>query len=73
MSPRPINVSAKLAEFDHLPDDAIVDDPVAAALLNMSIDTFRRTRPVPRKQFSERRGGSRVGDLRALVRGDAAA
>jgi hypothetical protein len=73
MSPRPINVPAKLATFDRLPDDAIIDDPVAAALLNMSIDTYRRRRPVPRRQFSERRGGSRVGDLRALIRGDAAA
>ena len=42
MSPRPINVEAKLAAFDRLPDDAIVDDPVAAALLGLSLDTFRR-------------------------------
>jgi len=73
MSPRPINVPAKLAEFDTLPDDAIVDDPVAAALLGMSLDTFRRANPVPQKRFSQRRVGRRVGDLRALIRGDAAA
>ena len=74
MSPRPINVAAKLAEFDRLPNDAIVDDPVAAALLNMSIDTFRRTNipGVPRRQFSKRRGGRRAGDVRAVIRGNAA-
>ena len=73
MSPRPINVEAKLAAFDRLPDDAIVDDPVAAALLGMSLDTFRRANPVQQKRFSQRRVGRRAGDLRALIRGDAAA
>ena len=72
MSPKPINVEAKLAAFDSLPNDAIVDDPVAAALLNMSIDTFRRANPVPQKRFSERRVGRRAGDLRKLIRGNAA-
>jgi hypothetical protein len=70
---RRIDVSKKLAEFDRLPNDAIVDDPVAAALLNMSIDTFRRNNPVPQKRLSKRRVGRRAGDLRALVRGEAAA
>jgi hypothetical protein len=66
--PHPSKVSKKLAQFDALPDDAIVGDPVGAALLDMSLDTYKRIRPVPRRQFSKRRGGSRVGDLRALVR-----
>jgi len=73
MSPRRTNVAAKLAEFDRLPNDAIVDDPVAAALLGISEDTLKRRNPVPRRQVSDRRGGRRVGDLRALSRGEAAA
>jgi hypothetical protein len=72
MSPRPINVNARLAEFDRLPADAIIDDPVAAALLGISVDTLRRRNPVPQRQVSDRRRGRRVGDLRALVRGEAA-
>jgi hypothetical protein len=72
MSPRPINVPAKLAEFDRLPDDAIVGDPVAAAVLGISVDTLRRRNPVPQRQISDRRVGRRVGDLRALSRGEAA-
>lgn len=58
----------KLARFDHLPNDAVVDDYVAAAILNMSKDTLRRTNPVPQRRLSERRVGRRVGDLRNLVR-----
>jgi hypothetical protein len=69
---RPINVEAKLAVFDSLPDDAIVDEPVAAELLGVSLDTYRRNPPVPRRRFSKRRVGARVGDLRALSRGEAA-
>jgi hypothetical protein len=72
MSPRPINVNARLAEFDRLPADAIIDDPVDAALLGISVDTLRRRNPVPQRQVSDRRSGRRVGDLRALVRGEAA-
>jgi hypothetical protein len=68
-----IDVRKKLAEFDRLPDDCIVDDPVAAALLGMSIDTLQRANPVPKKQFSKRRVGRRAGDIRALIRGNAAA
>ncbi len=72
MSPRPTNVKARLAQFDALPDDAIVEDPVAAAVLSISEDTLKRNNPVPWRQVSERRGGRRAGDLRALVRGNAA-
>jgi len=59
----------KLAEYDALPDDALVDDAVAATILSISIWTLRRTNPVPARQISERRRGRRVGDLRAKVRG----
>ena len=72
MSPRPINVPARLAEFDRLPNDAIIDDPVAAALLGISVETLRRANPVPQRRISDRRVGRRVGDLRALTRGEAA-
>jgi hypothetical protein len=59
----------KLAEYDALPDDALVSDAVAAVILAVSIWTLRRENPVPRRQISERRFGRRVGDLRAKVRG----
>ena len=59
----------KLAEYDVLPDDALVDDAVAATILSVSIWTLRRTNPVPARQISERKRGRRVGDLRAKVRG----
>jgi hypothetical protein len=57
-------------QFDRSPDDAIVPDQVAAAILNMSIWTLNRTNPVPARQISERKRGRRAGDLRALARGE---
>ena len=60
----------ELAYFDSLPNDAIVTDRVAAAILSISVWTLRRENPVPTRQISERRRGRRVGDLRALVRGE---
>jgi hypothetical protein len=62
-----------LADFAALPDDAIVDDAVSAKLLSISIWTLRRENPVPRRRISERRSGRRVGDLRALIRGEVVA
>jgi hypothetical protein len=62
------DLAEKVAAFDRLPDDAIVDDRVAGALLKMSPWTVRRTNPVPRRQMSERIFGRRVGDLRNKVR-----
>ena len=59
----------KLAEYDALPDDALVSDAVAAVVLSISIWTLRRENPVPARQISERKRGRRVGDLRAKVRG----
>jgi hypothetical protein len=52
----------KLAEYDALPDDALVDDAVAATILSISIWTLRRSNPVPARQISERKRGRRVGD-----------
>ena len=69
---RRVDVSVKLREFVNLPDDAIVSDALAAAILDISEDTLKRSSPVPWRQISSRRGGRRAGDLRALVRGEAA-
>ena len=66
MSP---TLRAKLAEYDSLPDDALVSDAVAAVILSISVWTLRRENPVPARQISERKRGRRVGDLRAKVRG----
>ncbi len=60
---------ADLAQFDALPNDAIVPDRIAAAILSISVWTLRRGNPVRARQISERRRGRRVGDLRAKVRG----
>jgi hypothetical protein len=73
MSVSKINIRQKLAEFKILPDDAIVPEPVAAALLGMSTDTYRRTKPLPRRRIAKRLVGVRAGDIRALSRGNTAA
>jgi hypothetical protein len=64
---------ADLSHFDSLPNDAIVPDRVAAAILAISIWTLRRENPVPARQITERRRGRRVGDLRNKVNGTKAA
>jgi hypothetical protein len=60
---------AELAQFDSLPNDALVPDRVAAAILAISVWTLRRENPVPARQITERRRGRRVGDLRNKVNG----
>jgi hypothetical protein len=55
-------------EFDSLPDDAVVPRRVTAAVLHISERTVRRS--VPTVRLSARRCGNRVGDIRAIVRGD---
>jgi hypothetical protein len=67
MKPSPFEI---IKHFDELPDDAIVPDPIARLVLNESERSFRRDRPVPKIQIGDRRGGVRVGDIRALVRGE---
>jgi hypothetical protein len=64
-------MSPILAMFDQLPQDAIVPDKIAAQLLSISLDTLRDTNPVPQRRITKRRIGRRVGDLRALIRGEA--
>jgi hypothetical protein len=58
--------------FDRLPADAIVSAKVARQVLGDTVSerTLRRAPPVPRRQISERKFGFRVGDLRALIRGE---
>jgi hypothetical protein len=62
-----------LAKVSQLPDDMIAPDPESAAMLGISEWTLRRTNPVAYREISERRGGRRLGDVRALVRGENAA
>jgi hypothetical protein len=63
----------KLEAFDTLPNDSVVADPVAAAVLNISLRTLRRNDPVRSIKLSARRIGRRVGDIRALLQGPSAA
>lgn len=70
MSP---DVVKKLQAFDTLPNDSVVADPVAAAVLNISLRTLRRNNPVRSIKLTTRRVGRRVGDIRALLQGGLAA
>jgi hypothetical protein len=58
----------EIKEFDDLPDDAVVPRRVTAEVLHISERTVRRC--VPTIQLSLRRCGNRVGDIRAIARGD---
>ena len=66
MSP---DITKKIEAFDTLPNDSVVADPVAAAVLNISLRTLRRNDPVRSIKLSARRIGRRVGDIRALLQG----
>ena len=70
MSP---DITKKIKAFDTLPNDSVVADPVAAAVLNISLRPLRRNNPVPTIKLSARRNGRHVGSIRALVRGQPAA
>jgi hypothetical protein len=67
------DLTKKIQAFDTLPNDSVVADPVAAAVLNISLRTLRRNDPVRCIQLSARRIGRRVGDIRALLQGQPAA
>jgi hypothetical protein len=73
---KPTNIEAQVFKFDRLPDDACIGDAVVVALLGISAETFRRSerlqRLMPKRQFSKRRHGRRAGDVRAVIRGEAA-
>lgn len=59
-----------LENLPKLPDDLIVSDQITAILLNCSPRSLRRRSPVRRIKTGERTGGSRLGDIRAVIRGD---
>jgi hypothetical protein len=67
------DIDALVERFDKLPDDAIVPDTVSARVLSTSPWTIRRNRLLPYRQISERFRGNRVGDIRAVARGEAIA
>jgi hypothetical protein len=64
------SVQAAIDRFAAMPDDAVVLDPEAAAVLRISVWTLKRHDPVPPIDLSPRRRGRRVGDLRRLIRGE---
>lgn len=53
-----------------LPDDCVIDDPLAALMLNMSVWTLRRNNPVPPVRLSARKCGRRLGNIRKAIRGE---
>jgi hypothetical protein len=59
-------------QFDQLADDAIVTVKDAAAILGNAVQprALRERPPIKRRQLTQRRIGFRVGDLRALIRGE---
>jgi hypothetical protein len=61
-----------LKRFDDLPNDAVIPEHAAAIVFGMSVWTFRRNLPVPRRRISEKMYGARVGDIRARNRGEIA-
>jgi hypothetical protein len=63
---------AIVARADKLPDAAILPDQASARLMGISIWTLRRNNPVPPIKISIRRTGRRLGDIRALSRGELA-
>jgi hypothetical protein len=59
-----------IQNFDRLPDDAVVPDKVARIVLNESERSFRRNSKLRKIRLGPQRNGRRVGDIRALVRGE---
>jgi hypothetical protein len=59
-----------LEDLPKLPDDYLVPDQITGILLNCSTRSLRRNSPVPRIKTGARTGGSRLGDIRAVIRGD---
>lgn len=61
-----------VSNFDKLPDDGILSADTTELLLGGTITKrkLRRDPPIPRRQISARRFGFRVGDVRALIRGE---
>jgi hypothetical protein len=62
----------QLKRSEVLPDDCVIDDPLAALMLNMSVWTLRRNNPVPPVRLSARKCGRRLGNIRKRIRGELA-
>jgi hypothetical protein len=56
--------------FDNLPDDGVVATKVTSLITGLSDRTIRYHPKLKRIQLSRGRIGQRVGDVRALLRGD---
>jgi hypothetical protein len=69
---KPLSALELVKNFDALPNDAVVSAKVTEILLNTSKWTLWRNPPLRRIQLSQKRFGYRVGDIRALVRGELA-
>jgi hypothetical protein len=66
---KPLPALELVRHFDALPDDALVPTKVLEIMINTSEWTLRRNPPLRRVQISQKRFGYRVGDIRALARG----
>lgn len=67
---KPLTALELIENFDRLPDDAVVPDKVTDIMLGISKWSRQRHPILRRIQLSARRFGNRVGDIRALVRGE---
>jgi hypothetical protein len=56
--------------INDLPDDAILPDPASARMMGISVSTLKRLNPVASVRISQRIYGRRLGDIRALSRGN---
>jgi len=59
-----------IEDFDRLPEDMIIPEAATRVLINSSEWTQRRHPTFRRIQISPGRFGNRVGDIRALARGE---
>jgi hypothetical protein len=62
-----------IKHWDVLPDDAVVGTKITALVLGCAERTVRYHPKLTRIQISRGRYGFRVGNVRQIVRGDAAA
>jgi hypothetical protein len=63
----------QLELFNALPDEGVAPTKLTALVLGLSERTVRRHPGLPRVQVSLGRYGYRVGDVRKVARGEAAA
>jgi hypothetical protein len=61
-----------IKRFDDLPDDAVVSTKITALVLGVAERTVRYHPRLTRIQISRGRYGFRVGNIRKIVRGEAA-